>query len=166
MYIYFLESLNNIVYLTLLTLMENVRCMNQRRTQFSSHWNYSWERSGWWKAQIQLILWWHYISWFLFFWHFNLESLLLDDFDTAQLFLNRNRPRHHMLMPQSHLTDAAETKGHCPKSSTGRPSPAFPPNAGAPSSELSLDEKTMEKDEEEKVIRLTDSQQPLTTLTH
>uniref|UniRef100_A0A8C7J1Q4 Myelin basic protein n=1 Tax=Oncorhynchus kisutch TaxID=8019 RepID=A0A8C7J1Q4_ONCKI len=64
-------------------------------------------------------------------------------------------PRHCVLMPQSHLTDAAETKEHCPKSSTWRPSPALLPNAGAPSSELSLDDKIndpteREKDEEEK----------------
>uniref|UniRef100_A0AAY5L2C1 Myelin basic protein n=1 Tax=Esox lucius TaxID=8010 RepID=A0AAY5L2C1_ESOLU len=43
----------------------------------------------------------------------------------------------HVLMQQSHLTDAAKNKELCPKSSTWRPSPAHHPNAGAPSSELS-----------------------------
>ncbi|XP_061616930.1 uncharacterized protein LOC133471430 isoform X2 [Phyllopteryx taeniolatus] len=61
-----------------------------------------------------------------------------------RLVLNQ-RLRHHVQRAQSHQSDDAGSKAHCPDSSTcdalirnqEKPSPVHPPNAGAPSSELS-----------------------------
>ncbi|CAJ1082969.1 uncharacterized protein mbpa isoform X2 [Xyrichtys novacula] len=83
------------------------------------------------------------------------DSLLLDDFETARLFMSHNRPHHHGPKAQSRRSDDAETKAHCPDSSTWETlSPAHPLNAGAPSSELSAEDQTtdsttpMERDQE------------------
>ncbi|XP_051247527.1 uncharacterized protein mbpa isoform X1 [Dicentrarchus labrax] len=78
------------------------------------------------------------------------DSLLLDDFETAQLFMNHNRPRRRVPRAQSHRSEDAETKAHCPESSTcdalirdqETPSPVHPLNAGAPSSKLSAKDQT------------------------
>ncbi|XP_060915786.1 myelin basic protein isoform X2 [Labrus mixtus] len=71
------------------------------------------------------------------------DSLLLDDFETARLFMNHNRPRPRAPKAQSRRSEDAKTKAHCPDSSTWEtPSPAHPPNAGAPSSELSAEDQT------------------------
>ncbi|XP_068188763.1 uncharacterized protein mbpa isoform X2 [Antennarius striatus] len=70
------------------------------------------------------------------------DSLLLDDFETAQLFMNHNRPRHRVPRAQSRRSEDAETKAHCPDSSTWeRPSPVHHLNAGAPSSEVSAEDQ-------------------------
>ncbi|XP_070840552.1 myelin basic protein isoform X1 [Chaetodon trifascialis] len=76
-------------------------------------------------------------------------SLLLDDFETAQLFMNHNGPRRRVPRAQSRRSEDAETKAHCPDSSTcdalikdqETPSPVHPLNAGAPSSKLSAEEQ-------------------------
>ncbi|XP_044028347.1 uncharacterized protein mbpa isoform X2 [Siniperca chuatsi] len=71
------------------------------------------------------------------------DSLLLDDFETARLFMNHNRPRRHVPRAQSRQSEDAETKAHCPESSTWeKPSPVPPPNAGAPSSKLSTEDQS------------------------
>uniref|UniRef100_A0A8C5H8I6 Myelin basic protein n=1 Tax=Gouania willdenowi TaxID=441366 RepID=A0A8C5H8I6_GOUWI len=81
------------------------------------------------------------------------DSLLLDDFETARLFLNHSRPRRHVLKARSRRSEDAETKAHCPRSSPwGKLNLVPPPNAGAPSSELSTNDQTptgREEDEEE-----------------
>ncbi|XP_011479392.1 uncharacterized protein LOC101159204 isoform X2 [Oryzias latipes] len=62
------------------------------------------------------------------------DSLLLDDFETARLFINR--PHRHVPRAQSPQSGDAGTKAHCPGSSLWEsPSPNLPQNAGAPSSE-------------------------------
>uniref|UniRef100_A0A3P9IYT6 Myelin basic protein n=1 Tax=Oryzias latipes TaxID=8090 RepID=A0A3P9IYT6_ORYLA len=69
------------------------------------------------------------------------DSLLLDDFETARLFINR--PHRHVPRAQSPQSGDAGTKAHCPGSSLcddlsrseESPSPNLPQNAGAPSSE-------------------------------
>ncbi|KAF3834291.1 hypothetical protein F7725_025495, partial [Dissostichus mawsoni] len=92
------------------------------------------------------------------------DSLLLDDFEIAQLFMNRSRPRRRVPRAQSRRSGDAETKTHCPESSTWeKPSPVHPLNAGAPSSKLSADEQTtdpppMGEEEEEGETDLQDSQ--------
>ncbi|KAM6974811.1 uncharacterized protein mbpa isoform 2-T2 [Tautogolabrus adspersus] len=71
------------------------------------------------------------------------DSLLLDDFETARLFMNHNRPRPRVPKAQSRRSEDAKTKAHCPDSSTWEtPNPAHPLNAGAPSSELSAEDQT------------------------
>ncbi|XP_059206209.1 uncharacterized protein mbpa isoform X2 [Centropristis striata] len=71
------------------------------------------------------------------------DSLLLDDFETAQLFMNHNRPRRRVLRAQSRRSEDAENKAHCPGSSTWEtPSPVHPLNAGAPSSKLAAEDQT------------------------
>jgi len=52
-------------------------------------------------------------------------------------------PRRSVPRAQSRLSDDAETKAHCPDSSTWEiPSPVHPLNAGAPSSKLSAEDQT------------------------
>ncbi|XP_077405684.1 uncharacterized protein LOC144037783 isoform X2 [Vanacampus margaritifer] len=66
-----------------------------------------------------------------------------------RLVLNQ-RLRRHVQRAQSHQSDDAGSKAHCPDSSTcdalirnqETPSPVHPPNAGAPSSELSSEAKS------------------------
>ncbi|XP_023250660.1 uncharacterized protein LOC111645630 isoform X2 [Seriola lalandi dorsalis] len=70
------------------------------------------------------------------------DSLLLDYFETAQLFINRNRLRRRVPRAQSRRSEDAETKAHCPESSTWEISPVHPPNAGAPSSKLSAEDQS------------------------
>ncbi|XP_013768015.1 uncharacterized protein mbpa isoform X2 [Pundamilia nyererei] len=71
------------------------------------------------------------------------DSLLLDDFEIAQLFMNHSRPRHRVPRAQSHQSEGAETKARCPDSSTWeKASPVHPLNAGAPSSKLSTEDQT------------------------
>ncbi|XP_042081334.1 uncharacterized protein mbpa isoform X1 [Haplochromis burtoni] len=78
------------------------------------------------------------------------DSLLLDDFEIAQLFMNHSRPRHRVPRAQSHQSEGAETKARCPDSSTcdvlirdqEKASPVHPLNAGAPSSKLSTEDQT------------------------
>uniref|UniRef100_A0AAZ1XPC2 Myelin basic protein n=1 Tax=Oreochromis aureus TaxID=47969 RepID=A0AAZ1XPC2_OREAU len=71
------------------------------------------------------------------------DSLLLDDFEIAQLFMNHSRPRHRVLRAQSHRSEDAETRARCPDSSTWeKASPVHPLNAGAPSSKLSTEDQT------------------------
>ncbi|XP_035476900.1 uncharacterized protein mbpa isoform X1 [Scophthalmus maximus] len=71
------------------------------------------------------------------------DSLLLDDFETARLFMNHNRPRRRVPRAQSRRSGDAGTRAHCPDSSTWeKPSPVHPLNAGAPSSELSAEDQT------------------------
>ncbi|XP_043995483.1 uncharacterized protein LOC122844262 isoform X2 [Gambusia affinis] len=66
------------------------------------------------------------------------DSLLLDDFETAQLFMTR--PPRRELRARSRRSGDAENKARCPGSSTWeKPSPVLPQNAGAPSSKLSAD---------------------------
>ncbi|KAM9383962.1 uncharacterized protein mbpa isoform 1-T1 [Pholidichthys leucotaenia] len=84
------------------------------------------------------------------------DSPLLDDFEIAQLFMHHNRPRRRVPRAQSRRSEDAETKAHCPDSSTWeKASPAHPPNAGAPSSKLSAEDQTTDpvpmglKEEEE-----------------
>ncbi|XP_041868526.1 uncharacterized protein mbpa isoform X1 [Melanotaenia boesemani] len=69
------------------------------------------------------------------------DSLLLDDFATARLFMNR--PRRRVPRAQSPQSGDAETKARCPESSTWeKPSPVHPQNAGAPSSKLTAEDQT------------------------
>ncbi|XP_034455337.1 uncharacterized protein mbpa isoform X2 [Hippoglossus hippoglossus] len=100
------------------------------------------------------------------------DSLLLDDFETAQLFMNHNRPRRHVPRAQSRRSGDAETKAHCPESSTWeKPSPVPPPNAGAPSSKLSAEDQTTDpmptgRDEGGDTDQQAADSQPQETLTH
>ncbi|XP_026156889.1 uncharacterized protein mbpa isoform X2 [Mastacembelus armatus] len=99
------------------------------------------------------------------------DLLLLDDFETAQLFMNRNWPRRRVLRAQSRRSEDAETKAHCPESSTWeKPSPVHPLNAGAPSSKLSAKDKTtdlpMGEDERGETDLHTADSQPQEVLTH
>ncbi|XP_067351044.1 uncharacterized protein mbpa isoform X2 [Channa argus] len=100
------------------------------------------------------------------------DSLLLDDFETAQLFMNHNRARRHVLRAQSRRSEDAETKAHCPKSSTWeKASPVHPPNAGAPSSKLSAEDHTADpkpigQDEGGETDRHAGDSQPQEMLTY
>ncbi|TDH03830.1 hypothetical protein EPR50_G00146270 [Perca flavescens] len=107
------------------------------------------------------------------------DSLLLDDFETAQLFMNHNRPRRRVPRAQSRRSEDAETKAHCPGSSAcdalsrdqEKPSPVHPLNAGAPSSKLSAENHTTDPTPMgqdgggETDLQAADSQ-PQETLTH
>ncbi|XP_071060889.1 uncharacterized protein mbpa isoform X5 [Pseudochaenichthys georgianus] len=92
-------------------------------------------------------------------------------------------PRRRVPRAQSRRSGDAETKTHCPESSTcdaltrdqEKPSPVHPLNAGAPSSKLSAEEQTtdpppMGEEEEEEEEGETDLQpadsQPQELLTH
>uniref|UniRef100_A0A8C6M7J2 Myelin basic protein n=1 Tax=Nothobranchius furzeri TaxID=105023 RepID=A0A8C6M7J2_NOTFU len=69
------------------------------------------------------------------------HSLLLDDFEIARLFMKR-RPRR-VLRARSRRSGGGENKARCPDSSTWEtPSPAHLLNAGAPSSRLSAEDQT------------------------
>ncbi|XP_038123201.1 uncharacterized protein mbpa isoform X1 [Cyprinodon tularosa] len=78
------------------------------------------------------------------------DSLLLDDFEMAQLFMTR--PLRRALRARSRLSGDAENRARCPGSSTcdvllgdqEKPSPVHPPNAGAPSSKLFVDHQSLE----------------------
>ncbi|KAA0710230.1 hypothetical protein E1301_Tti016910 [Triplophysa tibetana] len=81
------------------------------------------------------------------------DILLLDDFDTARLFLNRSRlPRHSMARRAlDPLRDAEENRIHSPESSTWEKADlALHPNAGAPSSEPFSNQKNTKMEESER----------------
>ncbi|XP_062414397.1 uncharacterized protein mbpa isoform X5 [Pungitius pungitius] len=102
------------------------------------------------------------------------DSLPLDDFDTARLFMNHNRPRRRVPRAQSRRSGDAETKAHCPGSSTcdaltrdqEKPSPVHPQNAGAPSSKPSAEDKAAEPAGREEGEEQAADSQPLEMLTH
>ncbi|XDV34219.1 hypothetical protein PO909_004400 [Leuciscus waleckii] len=80
------------------------------------------------------------------------DSLLLDDFETARLFLSRSRlPRQRVARRAlDRLTDAEENRIHSPESSTWEKADlALHPNAGAPSSEPFADQKNIKMEESE-----------------
>uniref|UniRef100_A0A3Q2PNB3 Myelin basic protein n=1 Tax=Fundulus heteroclitus TaxID=8078 RepID=A0A3Q2PNB3_FUNHE len=89
------------------------------------------------------------------------DSLLLDDFETAQLFMTR--PLRRALRARSRRSGDAGNRARCPGSSTWeKPSPVHPQNAGAPSSKLSVDQQSLEPTgpEEPQEQGETDLQEP------
>ncbi|XP_039534724.1 uncharacterized protein LOC120483633 isoform X3 [Pimephales promelas] len=80
------------------------------------------------------------------------DSLLLDDFETARLFLSHSRlPRQRVARRAlDRLRDAEENRKHSPESSTWEKADlALHPNAGAPSSEPFADQKNTKMEESE-----------------
>ncbi|ROL45864.1 Myelin basic protein [Anabarilius grahami] len=80
------------------------------------------------------------------------DSLLLDDFETARLFLSRSRLHRQRVARRAldRLTDAEGNRIHSPESSTWEKADlALHPNAGAPSSEPFADQKNTKMEESE-----------------
>ncbi|XP_077936934.1 uncharacterized protein mbpa isoform X2 [Gasterosteus aculeatus] len=95
------------------------------------------------------------------------DSLPLDDFETARLFMNHNRPRPRVPRAQSRRSGDAETKAHCPRSSTWeKPSPVHPQNAGAPSSKPSAEDEAADPAGRGKGGEQAADSRPPETLTH